>query len=136
MLGAIEDEGGTLLPDACKPTKYRLKVPDESTGKYVWKDFFTTGCGKETRFVVIYDVQQPVIIPYADAMPTLDELPDGNKRRKFLTHKVRYDSAEPVTDVQVEERIKRGAGFATVCAVDDSIGRWPRFAKLMKEGSY
>lgn len=31
---------------------------------------------------------------------------------------------------------KRGAGIVEVCAVDDDMGKWPRFQDAMKEDSY
>lgn len=41
-----------------------------------------------------------------------------------------YDPASR-SDEERKKMLARGAGFATVCAADDDLGKWPRFAHVM-----
>lgn len=92
----VENQGGAMLNDPCLPETYRLKVPDPD-GALRWADYTTSGCLKDARFVVTYD------------------LPAGEEGDRMAA---------------------RGGGFATLCAVDDDMGKWPRFAGQMQEDSY
>jgi hypothetical protein len=53
-----------------------------------------------------------------------------NQQTRFL---VPYKRPGAPTEKMKEEESDRG--LVTVCAVDDSMGRWPRFQKLMQEDS-
>lgn len=96
LLEGVEAEGGAMLPDRCRATKYALRIPDADS-ELRFRDFFTTGCGQDTRFV----------LPY--------KLPKGKLGEKMES---------------------RGGGLVTVCAVDDEVGKWPRYAHLIEEDSY
>lgn len=115
LLVSVQDQGGALLPDKCKPSVFRLKID----GK--WKDVDTTGCDQEARIAVPYDPTEPVDVP-----PTAFKRMDGKK----VTFR---GSKHPGEDGETMRG--RGGGIVTACAVDDDMGRWPRFAKSMQEGT-
>ena len=93
----VEGAGGTLLPEPCRPLKFRLKQPDQKSGGMKWTNLYTTGCGREARFA----------IPY--------KLPAGARGDRMK---------------------ERGGGVVLACAVDDDIGKWPRFSGAIQEDSY
>lgn len=117
LLVAVQDQGGALLPDKCEKVWYRLKQPTPEGMRT--KDVDTTGCGNESRLALIYDPTAPV-----DVAPAAFKRMDGKK----VTFR---GSKHPGEDGEIMRA--RGGGIVTVCAVDDDVGRWPRFAKLMKE---
>jgi len=53
LIALVEDAGGAAAEGACKGTKFRLKRPN-SKGESRYQEFFTSGCGKEARFLVPY----------------------------------------------------------------------------------
>jgi hypothetical protein len=53
-----------------------------------------------------------------------------NKEARFV---IPYPLPKGKAGRQMESR---GAGFLTACAVDDDMGKWPRFASAMQEDSY
>ncbi len=93
----IEGVGGTLLPETCRPMKFKLKQPTDKAGEMKWKDLFTAGCGREARFAIPYSI------------------PAGKRG---------------------ETMRERGGGVVIACAVDDAIGKWPRFSQAIEEDSY
>lgn len=50
LMEAVEEQGGAQAEGRCRPAKYKLK--ETPGGKF--KDFATTGCGQEARFLVAY----------------------------------------------------------------------------------
>lgn len=96
LMEHIESVGGTLLPEPCRPRKFKLKQPNKQ-GDLKWTNLFTTGCGREARFAVPYNV------PAGKRGDTMKE---------------------------------RGGGIVIACAVDDDIGKWPRFSQAIEEDSY
>lgn len=91
LMEVVEEQGGAQAEGRCQPSKYRLKeTPD---GKF--KDFATTGCGQETRFLVAY--------------------------------------LKPDKQAAGNAKIQGETGTLSVCANDDLMGRWPRFANAIKE---
>lgn len=71
------------------------------------------------------------------------KLPDASGRmrsRRSFTASCGKDAMfavpyEPVARSPEEKKsmLERGAGFATVCAVDDDLGRWPRYAHVITQ---
>lgn len=111
LMEAVEAQGGAHSSEPCKPRNYKLRMPKPGNATVrVWKNFTTTGCGAEARFVVPYDPTQPVSIK----------------------HKGQTSTDEP-TESELAAMVDRGAGMAAVCAVDDSLGLWPRFANTSQE---
>lgn len=49
---------------------------------------------------------------------------------KDMRFAVTYEPAAARNAKERQAMQERGAGFATVCARDDDMGKWPRFAKL------
>lgn len=86
LLDEVEKQGGSLLPERCAGKKFRLKMKSGNTMR--WKDYWTTGCGYDSRFDVPY---------------------------------------EPLLAHDAEKRV------VTVCAVDDMMHLWPRFATIHTE---
>ncbi len=95
LMALAEDGGGQLLSERCQPYSFTLKQPStDGKDKPKYREFTTTGCGQETRFVLPYD-------------------PVASKRFPAVAQR------------------RRGAGFVTVCAKDDHLGSWPRFASAI-----
>lgn len=115
LLVAVEDQGGTLLPDKCEPTWFHLKQPTPSGMRD--KAIDTTGCGHESRIALPYDPTEEVDIP-----PSAFKRMDG-ERVVFRGQKHAGENGETMQ------------GIVTACAVDDDIARWPRFAKSMQGGA-
>lgn len=70
-------------------------------------------------------------------------LPDGSGKKrtrraftsgcgKDMRMVIPYDPVAK-TDEERKGMLKRGAGFVTVCAVDDDLGKWPKFAHVMAQ---
>lgn len=102
----VERQGGYVQPDTCFPTQFRRRMPDGT-----WKRDHTTGCGLPARFGITYDPTEPVYFESRD------------------------DDGEKVIIDHPGEKVE-GAAYAAVCAVDDSMGRWPRFQHVIEEDSY
>lgn len=108
---AVIHEGGRTLPEECEGTKFRIKKPD-TNGRLVSRDEYTTNCGFSARMEISYDPATHI---------RLTEDYDGVE-------------SEPITicDVAGDE----GDGMAVVCACDDAVGLWPRFANVVSDRSY
>ena len=113
LVDAVEEAGGAHLPDTCQPSR----VPDLDRDKLKnvpgdvnlpQNEAMTCGCDLETLLVVPYEIEGAVEVPGRD------------------------DDVEVVvplrTEKEVETALGNGAGFTTVCAVDDNVAMWPRFA--------
>lgn len=110
----IERQGGYVQPDECLGEEYRIKQP--SSDGMVWKRFQTTNCGFHARFGVTYDPTAPVRLETA----------------------AYDDKGKHLYDVLIEHPGEKvdGATYAAVCAVDDNLGRWPRFQHVIEEDSH
>lgn len=118
LIETVEEQGGAHLPDAHMPETYMLDVPTKHGKKRIAVQ--TTGCKRETMFVIPYDYMEQVNIPVGK--PESENPPAREKEIPYLE---RRDSKPPAG---MEERYKkRGAGFLRVCAVDDAVALWPRF---------
>lgn len=117
LTDAVEAQGGASLPDACVGEEYHLKVP-AVTGPE-WRDYRTTHCSEFTRFVIPYDTGVAVEVPQGkwSGVP-------GKRKLKSLANK----KVEAAPQKEIDAQILRGARFVTVCASDDLVALWPRFA--------
>lgn len=119
----VERQGGASLPDICCGDEYHLKQPDVEGGM-IWTDIRTTWCNEFTRFVIPYDCGAAVEVPQAEWSGE----PGDRKMKRLDPVEV---SAPPQTEIA--KQIQRGGRFATVCAQDDLVHLWPRFANATKE---
>lgn len=103
----VDGEGGYALSGDCVGEEFRLKIPDYKD-EPKWKRLHTTGCGKSARFAVAYDPTQPIVLD----LPVYDA--KGQETGEVV--KIRHEG----------ERFD-GPARAAVCAVDDDLGRWPRY---------
>lgn len=115
LMEEAERQGGAHLPDRCEPGSYDLDMPNGS-GRRTTKTVKTSGCGQETQFVLPYDPAQKVEIPGYGG----PENADGEPK----TATVSANDAKAMN--------QRLAGLLTVCAVDDNVGLWPRFANVVE----
>lgn len=121
LADAVEGEGGFVQPDPCVGELVRLKIGG------AWKRFQTAHCDMQARLAIPYDPTEPVNLEVYEVVKDKDgllvEMADGEyKRRKA---KVLHEG-EP----------DKGAAFAAVCAVDDAVGLWPRYAGIVSDASY
>lgn len=107
----VEQQGGKLLLGPCtgKPISYKVPV----AGKRVRKNYFTTHCGTSARMEIPYDSSTHVL---------LEEDNEGVGEQVIIVD--HPGEKHPKDEV------------ATVCAVDDCVGLWPRFAEVVSEDSY
>lgn len=113
----VERQGGASLPDPCIGEEYHLKITSIEGSK--WRDFTTKGCGEYTRFVIPYDCGSAVDVPQAEWSGE-----PGKRRMKRLDP----SSVPAPPQTEVAKQIARGGRFVTVCASDDLVALWPRFA--------
>jgi hypothetical protein len=104
----VEQEGGKLIADPCNGQVFRLKQPD-ARGDLRWKRFSTTHCGTSARMELDYDATLHIRIHDDD------------------------DDSLLIVDHVGEQFI---GGIVKVCAVDDAIGLWPRYAGVVSSRSY
>lgn len=119
LLDEVERQGGGLLQNKCKGRK--IAYP-RSAGNNM-DIAVTTGCGKQARFAV----------HYLDRDSALEMGDFDFPARDYLGH-VKDDAGEVDFDfsgVKVDESEPQ---FAAVCAEDDAMGLWPRFADTMITG--
>jgi hypothetical protein len=102
----IEEEGGELLQEPCKGDMIKYKIPTED-GKHVWSRRWTTHCDFNARMKIPYD-------------STLHVRVYDEHSNKLVDHK-----GEKPSDT-----------MATVCAVDDCVGLWPRYQDVVSDRSY
>lgn len=111
LMDEAERQGGAHSSDVCKPQNYKLKMPvPGNPSKRKWRNYTTTGCGSEARFLIPYDPSKPVTVQHKGV--TTEDRPTESSRAAMN---------------------ERGAGMAVVCAVDDAMGLWPRFAHVIQE---
>jgi len=60
LIEAVEAAGGEMASGRCQPTKFTLKIK-EADGVARSRDFLTTGCGSESRFIVPYTKQDQTV---------------------------------------------------------------------------
>ena len=102
----VQEEGGAVLDEPCTGRAFRIKKP--VNGKMQWRNARTTHCDLTARMAITYDPTQHVRIRDDDDV-ILAEHPGEAGR------------PEPL---------------AIVCAVDDAMGLWPRYAGVVSSRSY
>lgn len=110
LTATVESEGGSILRDKCKGRKVVYALPEGSR-----TTMFTAGCGLHARFAVPYDPTQPIDI---ETYANIDREVDGRTEEVRVRTRIKNDG----------EAAK--ASFVPVCAVDDAMGAWPRYANL------
>jgi hypothetical protein len=118
LVEEVEHQGGVHLSDEHKPTTVRLNYPIDAqnpTGPKAARKFFTTGCHRRAQFLV-------PLLPEAYFMD--DEEIQTSPDYDF------DDSLHPTVVMSDGET----PALAKVCAVDDSMGLWPRFIGAMHTG--
>lgn len=53
LMSVIEAQGGESVAGRCQPSKFTLKI-EGNDGVTRSKDFLTSGCGNESRFLIPY----------------------------------------------------------------------------------
>jgi hypothetical protein len=84
-----------------------------------YKRFRTTHCGKHARMAIPYDPSARVALE----SPRLDS--NGNPM-----------AGEPIRIAHDGETASSDSPVVVVCAVDDCVGLWPRFAESVSDRSY
>lgn len=119
LIEEVEDQGGVhLATDTCKPDTFRLNYPideDEPSGAKRNRKFQTVGCHRKALFLV----------PLSDERNFLSEEEIATNPGLDFD-----DSKHPVLMMSDEQT----PALAKVCAVDDSMGLWPRFQSAMLTG--
>lgn len=104
LVAGIENEGGAILPDKCEGEKVVYKLPDAD--RIVMQ---TANCNLYARLAVAYD-------PTVEVDLELYTEIDGENVRTRIKH----NGEDP----------QQNLNFVPVCAVDDAVGAWPRYAGL------
>lgn len=109
LVDAIEDDGGVHLDDLCEPIHHRIKTSPKGRFK-VYKG---TGCDDATMFKIGY--KSAIFGPNVkdDQLVEVGTTPDGSTA---------------MMAVPVDE----GVHLLRVCANDDDLGKWPRFADALE----
>lgn len=108
LIDAVEDEGGKHMDDLCEPITHRIR--ERPNGKY--RNRKGTGCGDATIFKLPYKSAIFGGSPESDQLVEMGEMDDGSTA--FMA-------------VEVDEGIRQ----LRVCANDDDMGKWPRFADAL-----
>lgn len=115
LVAEVETQGGVHLPsETCKPTAFRMNLPiDEDNPQGPKKNVrvLTTGCNRRAKFLVSL-------------------LPDAYFDQHPADDPTKFDFEGPTRMMADGET----PALAKVCAVDDSLGLWPRFQEAMKTG--
>lgn len=114
LIAEVEDQGGVhLQSETCKPPVFRMNLPideDNPQGPKHNVRVHSTGCNRRAKFLVsLRDVDD------RDFEEDEKELFDFDGPQRMMT-----DGETPA--------------LAKVCAVDDSMGLWPRFQDAMQTG--
>jgi hypothetical protein len=107
---AVEAEGGKLLAEGCEGHEFRLKVPDPNAAmKKKWKTYRSCHCDLNALMEIPYNPLEDVKL---------------------------YEEKDGKEVVVAESKADKGNGMAKVCAVDDAVGLWPRYNKVVSKRSY
>lgn len=112
-----------LLADECEGHRYPLKLPTVGD-KMEWKPVHTTRCGQSALMELPYDPTLPIRIVDEEHVFIIDH--DGEPP-EFEEEK--NNAFAPTKQVPVEHMV-------TVCAVDDAVGLWPRYAGVVSDRSF
>lgn len=117
LIEEAERQGGVHLSnEVCKPHIIRMNLPideEDPTGPKVNKKVPTTGCNRRAKFLV----------------PLLPEAYFGDDWRthEWFDFDDEKNPLATMTDGETPALVK-------VCAVDDSMGLWPRYQSAMQTG--
>lgn len=128
LIQECEAQGGSHLSEQCTPDSFRLSVPidaDNIQGPRANKKFFTTGCKRHSKFIVP-DLPEA----YLDEVDILDSAVAEIEEGGVIAHR----EVEPGDFDFDDGKNPTKNSLPTVCAVDDAMGLWPRFAALMQSG--
>lgn len=131
LIAEVESQGGAHLgAEVCKPTGFRLAQPVDirrPTGAKKNVRVTTTGCGRAAKFLVSMLPEEYFEQGRHLAGSVLE--PDG-RERPIRPEDFDFDDNEsPMATME-----DGTPAFATVCAVDDAMGLWPRFSDSMHTG--
>lgn len=119
LVAEVEDQGGAhLTSDTCKPTHFRLNLPideDNPQGPKASKRISTTGCHRRAKFLVPLLSDEEVGEFSGTADESRFDFDDDKNPVKMMS--------DDITPALVK-----------VCAVDDSMGLWPRYQSAMLTG--
>lgn len=117
LIEEAERQGGAHSNERCTPTKFIIDLPKAGSDKFVKTDVYTAGCNAEAKFLIPYDPAAHVTIPGYNGPddPNADE-----------------NTVAPTVG-EADALRQRKAGLAVICAVDDRMDLWPRFAHVAEE---
>lgn len=143
LMGEIEEQGGEHVDETCMWDEIEFEMPDGTT-----KRVKSSGCEKDVLFDVPYDPTTTVLVP--EPVLEVDDERSGwtdSSGNEHPTHKTKLiqDPAHPddpsrqvplIEYVERESEVLGGADLVLpvrVCAVEDNVGMWPRFAHTMQD---
>lgn len=140
LIDAVEAQNGEYVDDTCHADEIIYDDP-KTKGKIV---AMTSGCEKPTVFEIPYDPTEEVAVPEPILEPDPDRSewpgPDGEMRQTRRSKKVELEdgSKQVLWEVVVREGedidpSTMGRPKVTVCAQDDNVGMWPRFAGVLQD---
>jgi hypothetical protein len=132
LIDAVEEDGGKHLDESCTGTLVEFKEKD---GKVV-RDL-TMGCNQDTLFEVPYDPSEMAAVPEPIMEPDDNRSPyiglDGEERQPRRSRK--DDNDNPLVEIVMRKGRDSGGipSSVKVCALDDNVGMWPRYAHTMQD---
>lgn len=122
LIESVEAQGGVHLPEEHGKRAHMYEMPSAEGPRRVEVDL--AYCGEESVFQLHYGAGTPVRVPVG--------APKANPKTNREAYIQQIKDLEWRTDRPIPEEaqavLKNGGGVVKVCAVDDSMGRWPRFA--------
>jgi hypothetical protein len=129
----VEQQGGAHLNEICRPHVIRMNVPvnpEKPDGPKRSEKVETSGCRRRAKFLVPFLPDE-----YFEEIDLLDGASHGHYDDEGERHTrpaVAEDfDFESGTSALMEDGMPM---LATICAVDDAMGLWPRFNASMHTG--
>ena len=133
LIEEVEVQGGAHLREPCKPVPFRLNQPidpDRPDGKMRSVKFSTTGCHRQAKFFVAQLPDDHIPASILDTVITdVSRAGERTERPAVMEDFDFDDESNPVAMMSTGDPV-----MAKVCAVDDAMGLWPRFAHSMHTG--
>ena len=138
LIDEVEQQGGSHTNEQCapRPLKYGNQPPnitnfDDKTPR-VTKIVGSTGCKRHYKFLVplLDDEIVARILPEDSTVAIQTDEPDVFEYRDLDFDDFDFDDAENHESLSITGRPIP----ATVCAIDDAMGMWPRFQSAMFTG--
>lgn len=136
LIEEVERQSGAHLTEVCKPEQFRLNLPiddDRPTGPKKNVKLQTTGCRRRSMFLV--PLLPDAYVDQVDLLGNTGLIGEGENFSQRTWREPTEDDFD--FDNKHEHQALMGDGtpmFAKVCAVDDAMGLWPRFADAMQSG--